>query len=395
MVDKQGNAYLIDFGASKQIRANGTMTTSTALCYTPGYAPNEQIGQMYDRFGPWTDIYALGATIFNLLTNKKPPMAIDIEEDEEDAFDFPIGISGNMRKLVVWMMQPKRKERPQSVDEILDTLSTTKEQQEQYLPKQSCEETIIIDSAQNDEDTLLAICNKVDDRIDISQTVSPVIKELISNMIFVEGGTFMMGRKTKWYEDSDEEEHQVTLSSFSINKYEVTQEEWEAVMGNNPSNFIGAKLPVEQVSWDDCQIFISKLNELTGMSFRLPSEAEWEYSARGGNKNSGCVYAGSNDLNEVAWFNRNSEGKSHEIGLKLPNELGLFDMCGNIREWCQDWYGNYSVLKNKNPQGPSSGNLKVFRGGSWDSSKYYCLLSSRDRSSPNYRNPKLGLRLAL
>jgi serine/threonine-protein kinase len=118
MIDKGGNAYLIDFGASKQLRANGSMTTSTALCYTPGYAPNEQIGQMYDRFGPWTDIYALGATVYNLLTNNKPPMPIDIEEDEEEAFVFPTIVSEEMRKIVFWMMQPKRKARPQSVEEI-------------------------------------------------------------------------------------------------------------------------------------------------------------------------------------------------------------------------------------------------------------------------------------
>ena len=191
MIDKDRNAYLIDFGASKQIRANGSMTTSTALCYTPGYAPNEQIGQMYDRFGPWTDIYALGATVYNLLTNKKPPMAIDIEEDEEDAFEFSANISEDIRKLVVWMMQPKRKARPQSVDGLIDKLNGTnyavKEKtiiEPKSKPEPELESEPELEPESDSEETLLAHessfsvekeeCNKNEEE---SQTILVVAKK--------------------------------------------------------------------------------------------------------------------------------------------------------------------------------------------------------------------------
>ncbi len=211
MFDKQGRAYLIDFGASKQLRANGSLTTSTALCYTPGYAPNEQIGQMYDRFGPWTDIYALGATIYNLLTNKKPPMAIDIEEDEEDAFDFPTSISNEMRNLVVWMMQPKRKARPQSVDGLIEKINagvTVKEEQIVDLqsqpkpkPEPKSEETLLIGasdildkqkqkSKENEENQTLLVVSKKNQESKPRQVPSGILPQRaikVGDFIFEDG----------------------------------------------------------------------------------------------------------------------------------------------------------------------------------------------------------------
>ena len=192
-----------------------------------------------------------------------------------------------------------------------------------------------------------------------------ILQNLINNMVFVEGGTFKMGAKGK-VPLNEKPAHQVTLTSFSIGRYEVTQEEWQAVIGSNPSYFKGAKRPVESVSWNDCQEFIRKLNAMTGKHFRLPTEAEWEYAARGGNRSRGYKYAGSNDLNSVAWYEDNSGNQTHEVGSKQPNELGLYDMSGNVTEWCQDWYDSkyYSSSPQSNPQGPSSGTYyRVIRGG--------------------------------
>ena len=228
---------------------------------------------------------------------------------------------------------------------------------------------------------------------------NPIINNLIANMVYVEGGTFTMGATSEQGSDVNEDEkptHSVTLSSFSIGKYEVTQAEWQAVMGSNPSFFTSDdNLPVEQVCWDDCQTFITKLNALTGKTFRLPTEAEWEYAARGGNKSKGYKYAGSNNIGDVAWYDSNSGSKTHAVGTKQPNELGLYDMSGNVYEWCSDWYGSYSSPSQTNPTGASSGSNRVNRGGSWFSFAWYCRVSFRYCSSPGNRDDYLGLRLAL
>ena len=193
------------------------------------------------------------------------------------------------------------------------------------------------------------------------------VKGIEYPMVYVQGGTFKMegGNCSK----NDKAVHSVTLSDYRIGKYEVTQEFWEAVMGNNPSHFKGPRRPVDSVSWYDCQEFISKLNSLTGKDFKLPTEAQWEYAARGGKKSKGYKYSGSNFIQDIAWCRYNSGGETHDVGTKIPNELGLYDMTGNVGEWCADWieslYNLYRVSSQTNPVGPASGFHRVVRGGSW------------------------------
>lgn len=215
------------------------------------------------------------------------------------------------------------------------------------------------------------------------------------DMVYVEGGTFTMGATSEQGSDAYSDEspaHSVTVSDFYIGKYEVTQAQWRAVMGSNPSKFKGDNLPVEQVSWNDIQKFITKLNTMTGKTFRLPTEAEWEYAARGGNKSKGYKYSGSNTLDNVGWY-YNSGGKTHPVGQKQPNELGLYDMSGNVWEWCQDWYGSYSSSSQTNPTGPSSGSYRVLRGGDWGMI-FWRNIYSRTYARPDKGRSYNGFRLA-
>ena len=219
-----------------------------------------------------------------------------------------------------------------------------------------------------------------------------------TEMVFVQGGTFTMGCTDEQGSDCYDNEkpaHQVTLSDYYIGKYEVTQGLWKKVMGNNPSYFkkCGDDCPVENVSWNDCQEFINKLNQLTGKRFRLPTEAEWEYAARGGSKASyQTKYAGSYALDDVAWNLNNSNKKTHTVGTKKPNALGIYDMSGNVEEWCNDWYGDYRSGGVMNPKGASTGSLRVIRGGGWNVYDSNNGVSHRDYFNPS-RSFIYGIRL--
>jgi formylglycine-generating enzyme required for sulfatase activity len=255
-----------------------------------------------------------------------------------------------------------------------------------------------------------------------SQTVS-------DGMVYVEGGTFIMGSQlTELGRYDNEVKHRVMVNSFYMGKYEVTQGEYQKIMGTNPSIFIEDNLPVECVSWYEAIQYCNRLSEREGLipvytiekdridlnsiseydnlrwkitmdpeadGYRLPTEAEWEYAAKGGNKNSlDFLYSGGNDINEVAWYYRNSGRRSHPVGTKAPNSLGIYDMSGNVWEWCWDWYGNYYISgPQKDPLGAAWGQGRVLRGGSWSSSARSVRSAVRSYSSPSNRNMGFGFRI--
>ena len=224
-----------------------------------------------------------------------------------------------------------------------------------------------------------------------------IVNGVSFTMIKIVGGTFTMGASNDDSDalDGDKPAHQVTLSSYSIGETLVTQELWQAVMGCNPSYHKGnLQRPVERISWDDCLKFIRKLNALTGETFRLPTEAEWEYAARGGSQSRGYKYSGSDNIESVVWYSDNSSHTTHPVKGKLPNEIGLYDMSGNVWKWCADWYGSYSSSSQTNPTGPSSGSYRVLRGGSWSFSASRCRVANRSFILPSIAFDNIGLRLA-
>ena len=226
------------------------------------------------------------------------------------------------------------------------------------------------------------------------------IKDISFTMKYVKGGSFKMGATSEQTDDAKDNEspvHRVKVSSFYMGETEVTQDLWNAVMDNNPSYFKGDNLPVDRIKWDDCQEFIRRLNSLSNnlYHFRLPTEAEWEYAARGGKHSNGTKYSGGSEINSVAWFADNSSKTTHSVKSKLPNELGLYDMNGNVWEWCSDWFDNYKSKKQTDPQGPTTGIYRVLRGGSWMDRAERCRVSLRNPYWPTEGPHTVGFRIVM
>ena len=423
MIDQDDNAVLIDFGISKHYDGGGEATSTTTVGYSAGYSPIEQMtpGGL-KQFTPSTDIYALGATIYKIISGTKPPASTDLADDA--TLTKPAGMSQALFRTVSKCMEQKRKDRPQTMDEVIALLN--KEPNPSALspnppspsPSQNSEPKlrefffVIIGLAIVTGLSIFVIrkcfvgsgsgtetATETAVEMPNSEIETFAVNGVAFKMVKVAGGTFQMGATSEQGSDALTDEkpvHSVTLSDYYIGQTEVTQELWEAVMGSNPSYFKGDnQRPVESVSWDDCQEFIKKLNRLTGKNFRLPTEAEWEYAARGGNKSKGYKYSGSNDADAVAWYEKNSGSKTHPVETKQSNELGLYDMSGNVWEWCQDWYGKYSSHSQSNPKGANTGGYRVLRGGGWDNYARRVRVSDRSINAPDSRDSGYGLRLAL
>ena len=454
MLNEKDETVLIDFGLSKQYDAvTGNQTSTTPVGISDGYAPIEQykpggVGE----FSPQTDIYALGATFFKLLTGTTPPSASDVIEDGVPVNELKSkGVSQKAIDVICKAMEGLKKNRMKEISTFIDSLrgnSTSepnstkqpvdneatlltaasqkaeeeskrkedkaernaheeveqekreKEEKASKPAKKSCLKKLLlwiifgiilifaIDILGSDDDS--SNTSTVESPSEVQQEISSktyTVNGVSFDMMYVKGGTFTMGEKEcgscTLSESELEDIHQVSLAhNFYIGKTEVSQSLWKAVMGSNPSFFKGDNKPVESVSWDDCKNFILKLNALTGQQFRLPTEAEWEFAARGGNNSRHYHYSGSNELDDVAWYHSNSRKTTHDVSTKQPNELGIYDMSGNVWEWCSD-----------SPDFNAS--YRIYRGGCSDSESTYCHPILSSSCEPDRRYVGLGFRLAL
>lgn len=452
MLTDKDEVVLIDFGLAKQYdSATGHQTSSTPVGISEGYAPLEQYMQGgVGEFSPETDVYALGATYYKLLTGQTPPSASSVNED-----GLPLeplksrGVTPQVITAITHAMEGRRRDRPKTVAEFLAEFDGVAGQAANPKPRTDTSHEA---SGSGDGDTTLkkkipAPQPKSPARPVVSRKTMMVAAAVLAavlvvggivvaisqawpsgetatetqdkpafvakkitkdsemfsvgdvnfTMRYIEGGSFDMGATaemdTAGFSLAEEKPvHKVYVESFAIGVFEVTQELWQAVMGTNPSSTKSEYCPVESVSWNDCQEFIQKLNAITGKQFRLPTEAEWEYAARGGKYAKGYRYSGSNNLGEVGSF---YHGSWPAWASRKPNELGLYDMSGSVNELCSDYMGDYSAEEQVCPVGPAAGSERVMRGGSFDDEPINCRISARFGIAPDKRASNVGLRLAL
>lgn len=403
-IESNNTLKIIDFGLAKRFRENGDPTTGTSLgAGTPGYAPLEQVdGNLDYEFSPELDVYAIGATYYKILTGVTPSSAIEVLNRGINTMPLvKKNVSQKSIDAIKAAMEPTKAKRLKTIDAFLDMLprvddTTVFSEKKKYGIWYTIGLAIVVAAI-----CILCGIYLMDDRNE--QNAGTVKTASTSNsynieMVKVEGGTFTMGCTDANDTEADDDElitRKVTISTFLMGKYEITQAQWRAVM--NDEAIVKSKngnCPVVNVSWDEIQTFISLLNKKTGRKFRLPTEAEWEYAARGGKLNTGSKYSGSQELDSVAWHRENSGGRIHPVGKLKPNELGIYDMIGNAWEYCSDWYADYEGDNLVNPHGPDSGGFHVIRGGGWNTASHGCRSTHRQDDSYTLIDVCLGFRLA-
>lgn len=437
-LDKDGNVKLLDFGIAKMMEDN-SMTRTGTLMGTLMYMSPEQVNDT-KHVDYHTDLYSLAVTFVHLLTGKAP-----YDESSSSYLEIPLSIvtkpldvsevSAEWQEFLKPYLAKAPADRPPlthftmfetapiSSNQVLDSEAYRRLLEEnRQLKERVCQlEDLIEDLRTKDGYGDLVSDEAIDAKTTETEAKDEDLFFSVNGVPIVlkrvEAGTFWMGAHDTYKntglfskepdhsipnfdnqaKGDEQPVHSVSLSSFFMGETEVTQELWEAVMGSNLSDFKGVDRPVENVSYDDVvNEFLPKLNELTGKNFRLPTEAEWEYAARGGKQSKGYKYAGDDFLNPVAWYIENTDEEgTMPVKAKVPNELGLYDMSGNVWEWCSDWYGDYTSSLQTNPQGPSSGLYRVQRGGGWRSHARICRVSNRSFGTPNNRNNDNGFRLVL
>ena len=395
------NQYMLtDFGISGRLRSTLRRSTNTQKALTMAYAAPELFGAQ-PKSTTKSDVFSLGVLIWELAVGEAPWMGAGgaVLRADSELPELPPEFSRGLNTLMHRSMsfapehRPEASEIRQVATQYLQTgiwrVNTSSVSQKQPVSPFSGE---VNRPASRPTEIKF---DQVKPRRDKMPGLE-IEKENYFEMVFVKGGIFQMGSTEG---ESDEQPlHTVRVDDFYIGKYLVTQALWRAVMKNNPSYFSGCdNCPVERVSWYDVQAFIQNLNLSSAKRFRLPTEAEWEYAARGGQKSQGFKYAGSDNIDEVAWYWENSKSKIHPVGQKQANELGLYDMSGNVWEWCNDWYDPdyYQKSPENNPMGPVNGTSRVIRGGSWGVKPAFCRTTNRGDLTPDHRDIIVGFRLVL